>query len=48
LNNTGQLGQNSTVSLSSPVQVGALTNWQSIAAGNFFCISRAGTPINPA
>ena len=32
---SGQLGQNSTVNISSPVQVGALTDWASVAAGSF-------------
>jgi len=36
----GQLGQNtSSVPCSSPIQVGALTNWQTIAAGTAFCIA---------
>lgn len=39
----GSLGQNSdqnTVQRSSPVQVGALTNWQSVAVGEFFsCVA---------
>jgi alpha-tubulin suppressor-like RCC1 family protein len=33
----GQLGQNDTFTLYSPVQVGALTNWASVSAGNKFC-----------
>jgi len=38
-NNSGQLGQNIayTISRSSPVQVGALTDWSKISAGNNFC-----------
>ena len=38
----GQLGQNSaggTANRSSPVQVGALTNWSKVSAGNNFCIA---------
>ena len=35
LNNTGQLGLGNTTNRSSPVQVGALTTWSSIAAGNY-------------
>ena len=34
-NNYGQLGLNSTVSYSSPKQVGALTNWLSISSGPY-------------
>jgi alpha-tubulin suppressor-like RCC1 family protein len=38
-NNSGQLGQNTATSLnrSSPVQVGALTDWSQVSAGQFFC-----------
>jgi alpha-tubulin suppressor-like RCC1 family protein len=36
-NNYGQLGQNNLISRSSPVQVGALTNWTQVAAGNTHC-----------
>ena len=32
-NNLGQLGQNNTTDRSSPVQIGSLTNWTSIAVG---------------
>ena len=47
-NANGQLGQNDLVSRSSPVQVGALTNWAQVAAGNFtgthiLCIKTDGT-----
>jgi alpha-tubulin suppressor-like RCC1 family protein len=36
-NNNGQLGQNDTISRSSPVQIGALTDWSKIwASGEFF------------
>lgn len=39
-NTSGQLGQNSyTVSLSSPVQVGALTNWSKIVGGVNHCLA---------
>jgi hypothetical protein len=33
-NNVGQLGQNNTTNFSSPVQVGALTTWEQISAGD--------------
>jgi alpha-tubulin suppressor-like RCC1 family protein len=36
-NNLGQLGLNSTVNHSSPVQVGGLTNWAKVVGGNYFC-----------
>ena len=44
-NNYGQLGLNSTVSYSSPKQVGALTNWLSISSGpyNRLAIKTDGT-----
>jgi alpha-tubulin suppressor-like RCC1 family protein len=32
-NTMGQLGQNDIVPRSSPVQVGSLTNWKSVASG---------------
>jgi len=35
-NNNGQLGLGNTTYFSSPVQVGALTNWLSVAAGRYF------------
>jgi alpha-tubulin suppressor-like RCC1 family protein len=35
-NNRGQLGQNNTIYRSSPVQVGALTNWSQVSAGSDF------------
>jgi alpha-tubulin suppressor-like RCC1 family protein len=34
-NNFGQLGDNTTTNKSSPVQVGALTNWEQVAAGTY-------------
>ena len=37
--NYGQLGQNNTVSHSSPVQIGALTNWSVINAGSNNCFA---------
>jgi alpha-tubulin suppressor-like RCC1 family protein len=37
LNTSGQLGQNNTINLSSPVQVGALTDWAQVSGGYFFC-----------
>ena len=43
---TGRLGHNNTyINLSSPVQVGALTNWTQVAAGNAHtaCVTTAGT-----
>jgi alpha-tubulin suppressor-like RCC1 family protein len=44
-NGFGQLGQNSTVNKSSPVQVGALTTWSQVSAGDFAaaCVTTAGT-----
>lgn len=36
-NGNGQLGQNNTTYQSSPVQVGALTNWRSASGGSGFC-----------
>jgi len=41
----GQLGQNSTAYLSSPVQVGVLTNWSKVSASSFcsFAIKSDGT-----
>jgi alpha-tubulin suppressor-like RCC1 family protein len=36
-NNSGQLGQNTTTDLSSPVQVGALTDWSQVSAGATHC-----------
>jgi alpha-tubulin suppressor-like RCC1 family protein len=39
-NGSGQLGRNNYgVSLSSPAQVGALTNWTSVSAGYDFCVA---------
>jgi len=35
----GNLGQNSTTDRSSPVQVGALTNWSLVSAGSQFCMA---------
>lgn len=35
-NQSGELGQNNTVNISSPVQVGALTNWSYIDSGEDF------------
>jgi len=34
LNQDGQLGVGDTTAKSSPVQVGALTNWLNVSAGN--------------
>lgn len=38
-NGQGQLGSSNNTSRSSPVQVGALTNWYEIAGGNAFCLA---------
>jgi alpha-tubulin suppressor-like RCC1 family protein len=38
-NNFGQLGQNNTTNYSSPVQVGALTTWSKVAAGNLVALA---------
>jgi alpha-tubulin suppressor-like RCC1 family protein len=41
-NNAGQLGHNdwgSGARRSSPVQIGALTNWQQVTTGNDFCVA---------
>ena len=38
-NNYGQLGLNDTANRSSPVQVGALTGWSQIAAGQYHSIA---------
>jgi alpha-tubulin suppressor-like RCC1 family protein len=38
-NSFGQLGQNNIVDRSSPIQVGALTNWAQVSAGNFFTVA---------
>jgi alpha-tubulin suppressor-like RCC1 family protein len=44
-NNVGQLGQGNSIYRSSPVQVGALTNWQNPSAGNshVLCTKTDGT-----
>jgi alpha-tubulin suppressor-like RCC1 family protein len=36
-NNDGQLGQNNVIDRSSPVQVGAQTDWSQVSAGQKFC-----------
>jgi len=38
-NNNGQLGDGTTSNRSSPIQVGALTSWSAIAAGNYHVLS---------
>jgi alpha-tubulin suppressor-like RCC1 family protein len=39
-NNDGQLGQgNTSYAVSSPIQVGALTNWSKTSCGNAFCLA---------
>jgi len=38
-NNRGQLGLNDTANRSSPVQVGALTNWKEVNALNLMCVA---------
>jgi alpha-tubulin suppressor-like RCC1 family protein len=39
LNSNGGLGQNNTISRSSPVQVGALTNWSRVSGGGYHSVS---------
>ena len=39
LNDNGQIAQNNTVSRSSPVQIGALTNWLSVSSGYRHCLA---------
>jgi alpha-tubulin suppressor-like RCC1 family protein len=43
LNNSGQLGNLSTTSVSSPVQIGSDTDWVDIDGGNLFAIGRKST-----
>jgi alpha-tubulin suppressor-like RCC1 family protein len=38
-NEQGQLGQNNVINSSSPIQVGALTNWSLIAGGDNHCVA---------
>jgi alpha-tubulin suppressor-like RCC1 family protein len=38
-NGNGQLGLGDTITRSSPVQVGALTDWAQIGGKNFFCLA---------
>jgi alpha-tubulin suppressor-like RCC1 family protein len=38
-NTSGYLAQNNTTTTSSPVQVGALTTWSKVTAGNNFCLA---------
>ena len=38
-NFSGELGQNKTIYKSSPVQVGALTDWSKVSAASDFCVS---------
>ena len=40
-NNRGQLGLGNITSYSSPKQVGALTTWLAVAAGDFHTIARS-------
>jgi alpha-tubulin suppressor-like RCC1 family protein len=44
----GRLGQNNTTYRSSPVQVGALTNWSKVSAGSNFCLATTALNISPA
>jgi alpha-tubulin suppressor-like RCC1 family protein len=39
LGSQGRLGQNSTTTLSSPVQVGSLTNWMTVSSGKNGCVA---------
>ena len=43
INNSGQLGDNSTISRSSPVQIGSLTTWSKVACGQYFAIAISAT-----
>jgi alpha-tubulin suppressor-like RCC1 family protein len=45
LNSNGELGVNDTNSRSSPVQIGALTNWTNIAATNTTCYALASNNL---
>ena len=48
-NNQGQLGLNNTTALSSPVQVGALTNWGQVSSGLSFSVGIGGiVTVDPA
>jgi alpha-tubulin suppressor-like RCC1 family protein len=38
-NNNGQLGDGTITSRSSPVQVGALTNWKQVACGRYHTVA---------
>ena len=38
-NGYGQIGDGTTISKSTPIQIGALSNWLRVAAGNYFKIS---------
>ena len=38
-NNSGQLGQNNTTFISSPVQVGAIATWTKVASGKLFSLA---------
>ena len=39
-NSNGELGLGNTTDYSSPKQIGAVTTWNKIAAGNFFFIAQ--------
>jgi alpha-tubulin suppressor-like RCC1 family protein len=38
-NNNGQIGNNTTISRSSPVQIGTLTNWSHVSVGSFHTVA---------
>lgn len=47
-NSSGQLGQGNLIPRSSPVQVGALTNWSQVVNGRSFTAATTSLSVNPA